>query len=333
MSSDTPPLRWGLLSTAHVNRRVIPAIRANPDSVLGAVASRDLARARTYARTWDIPRAHGSYEALLDDEHVDAIYLSLPNALHVEWTLRAIDAGKHVLCEKPLALDPRDVDRIAVAAHRRGVIVTEAFMYRHEPLTDRVLALVAGDAIGPLRSVNALFTYRRTRADDVRLVPELGGGCLWDVGCYTVSFVRLVAGVEPVEVFGWATSGVTGVDEAFTGMLRFPGDVMATIHTSFRSEYRHWVDIAGADAALRVANPFKPSPQETVELRRGDLTHSVSVAGSAELFVRQIEDFAGSVRDGRAPRISLDESRGNAATLAALYESARTGRPVAIAAP
>lgn len=347
MTGHRSPLRWGLLSTARINRRVIPAIRSSQDAIVGAVASRELARARTYAREWDIPRAHGSYEALLDDEHIDAIYLALPNALHVEWTLRAIDAGKHVLCEKPLALDPRDVDRVSAAAERRGVVVTEAFMYRHEPLTERVLALVAADAIGPLRSLSAAFTYRRTRENDVRLVEDLGGGCLWDVGCYCVSYVRLVAGVEPIEVFGWATwspppqqapadradaspegRGPTGVDEVFTGMLRFPGDMVATVHSSFRSEYRHWADIAGTDAAMRVTSPFKPSPQEFVELRRGDLTQSVLVEGSPELFVRQVEDFAASVRHGRAPRISLDESRGNAATIAALYESARTGRPV-----
>jgi xylose dehydrogenase (NAD/NADP) len=323
-------LRWGLLSTARINRRVIPAIRSNPRAVLAAVASRDLAQARTYARTWDIPRAHGSYDDLLRDPGVDVIYIGLPNALHVEWTLRAIEAGKHVLCEKPVALTPADVDRIVEATRARHVVVTEGFMYRHEPLTDRVLDLLASDAIGPLRSMQVGFTYRRTRDADVRLLAELGGGCLWDVGCYPVSYARLLAGAEPTEVFGWAAWGASGVDEIFTGLLRFPNDVVASVHASFRAEYRMWADVSGADAALRVANPFKPSPQEPIELQRGDLVQTVDIDGSPELFVREIEDMVSAVLDGRPPRISLEESRGNAATLAALYESARTGRAIRI---
>ncbi len=322
--------RFGLLSTAHVNRRVIPAICSNPRAVLGAVASRDVARARAYARTWDIPRAHGSYEELLGDPDLDVVYIALPNALHVEWTLHAIDAGKHVLCEKPMALVPEDIDRIAEAARRRNIVVTEAFMYRHEPLTDRVVDLLARDAIGPLRSIHVGFTYQRSREADVRLSAALGGGCLWDVGCYAVSYARLMAATEPLEVFGWATWGDSSVDEVFTGLLRFPDDIVATVHASFRAEYRTWVDLVGGDAAMRVTAPFKPSPQETLELRRGDLVQSVLVEGSPELFVREIEDMVSAVLDGRPPRISLEDSRGNAAALAALYESARVQTPVRI---
>ncbi len=320
----------GLLSTAHINRRVIPAIRANPRAVLGAVASRDLARARAYARTWDIPRAHGSYEALLADPEVDVVYIALPNGLHVEWTLRAIAAGKHVLCEKPMALVAEDVDRITEAAGRHNVRVTEAFMYRHEPLTARVVELVGRGAIGPLRSMHVGFTYQRSRQADVRLSAELGGGCLWDVGCYAVSYARLIAGGDPVEVFGWATWGDSGVDETFAGMLRFSTDLVVTVYASFRAEYRTWVDIVGADAAMRVTAPFKPSPQETIELRRGDLVQSIPVDGSPELFVREIEDIVGAILDDQSPCISLEDSRGNAATLAALYESARNGRAVSL---
>lgn len=321
-------LRWGLIGTARINRRLIPAIRANDRSRLVAVASRDLAAARAYARTWDIPRAHGAYDALLDDTGVDAVYIGLPNALHAEWTLRAIEAGKHVLCEKPLALDPRDVERIDQAARARGVIVAEGFMYRHEPLTDRAIRLIRGEAIGPLRAIAAAFTYLRTRDADVRLVPALGGGCLWDIGCYPVSYVRLIAGAEPVEVFGLAEWGPTGVDEAFTALLRFPGGLSATVHASFRADYRHWVDVTGADASMRIQNPFKPGRDEALELRRGELVQTVHVEGSPELFVRQVDDLVAAALDGCAPRIPLSDSRGNAAVLAALYESARSNVPV-----
>lgn len=328
--TDTSTLRWGLLGTARINRRIIPAIRANTRANLVAVASRDLARARAYAREWDIPRAYGSYHALLRDDAVDAVYIGLPNALHVEWTLRALERGKHVLCEKPLALDPQAVERIAVTAGARGRIVAEAFMYRHEPLTDRTLGLVADGAIGPLQSITVSFTYRRSRDHDVRLIPDLGGGCLWDVGCYAVGYARLIAGVEPREVFGWASWGPSGVDEAFTGLLRFADGLIATVHASFHSDYRHWADIAGIDAAMRVGNPFKPARRDVIELRRGDLVQSVPVDGSAELFVRQVDDFVASALDGAPSRVSLADSRGNAAALAALYQSARSGRPVGL---
>lgn len=321
-------VRCGLLSTAHINRRIIPAIRAHARAVVAAVGSRDLARARAYARTWDIPRAYGSYDEVLGDDEVDLVYIALPNALHVAWTLRAIAAGKHVLCEKPMALLPSDVDRIAAAARERNVIVAEAFMYRHEPLTDRMLTLLRQGAIGPLRAMHIGFTYRRSREADVRLSAALGGGCLWDVGCYPVSYARLVAGSEPVEVFGTAEVGTSGVDEAFTGLLRFADGLVATIHANFHAEYRTWADVSGADAAMRIAAPFKPAAQESIELRRGDLVQTLVIDGSPELFVREVDDIVRAILDGTPPRISLEDSRGNAATLAALHESARTGQPV-----
>jgi predicted dehydrogenase len=321
-------LRWGLLGTAQINRRLIPAMRAARRSAIAAVASRDLARAELYAREWDIPAIHAGYDALLHDRNVDAIYIPLPNALHVEWTLRALDAGKHVLCEKPLALIPEDVDRIASVARARERIVAEGFMYRHEPLMARVLELLGENAIGPIRSMSAGFSFTRSRSNDVRLDPSLGGGSLWDVGCYAVGAVRLVAGAEPTAAVGLAEMAETGVDETFAGVLRFPGGVVATVHSSFRAAYRTWLEVAGADGVLRVANPFKPAPDETIEIERGDQTRRVGVEGSAQLFVRQVDDFVAAALDGRPAAVSLDDSRGNAAALAALYRSARTGQAV-----
>jgi xylose dehydrogenase (NAD/NADP) len=192
-------LRWGLLGTAQINRRLIPAMRAARRSTVAAVASRDRARAESYAAEWQIPVAHAGYDTLIRDPAIDAIYISLPNTLHVEWTLRALDAGKHVLCEKPLALTPDDVDRVAAVARARGRVVAEAFMYRHEPLIARVLELVADDAIGPIRTIASGFSFARERANDIRMDGTLGGGSLWDIGCYSVSAVRLVAGAEPID--------------------------------------------------------------------------------------------------------------------------------------
>ncbi len=323
-------IRWGLLGTAQVNRRLIPAMRSARRSTVAAVASRDTDRVRAYAAEWQIPIAHDSYEALLRDAAVDAVYLALPNTLHVEWTLRALDAGKHVLCEKPLALGGEDVDRIAAVAGARDRVVAEAFMYRHEPLTARVVELIGSGTIGAVTMIAGGFTFEQQREHDIRLNPALGGGSLWDVGCYPVSAIRLIAGAEPAEVFGWATIGPTGVDESFTGLLRFASGAAASVHCSFRSQHRTWLDIHGTDGTLRVPDPYRPAPHASIEIRQGDQTRTVTVAGSPLLFVREVEDFVAAIVDRRPPVMNLRDSRGNAATLAALHQSARTGRPVAL---
>lgn len=321
-------LRWGLLGTAHINRRLIPAMRAARRSAVAAVASRDAARAAAYARDWQIPVAHTTYEALLRDGNVDAVYIPLPNSLHVEWTLRALDAGKHVLCEKPLALNADDVDRVEAVARARERVVAEAFMYRHEPLFARVIELVRDGAVGPLRSINSGFTFPRSRDNDIRLDRTLGGGSLWDIGCYPVSAAIAIAGSPPLAVFGLAPAMAERVDESFAGLLQFRDNVVAMIYSGFNAAYRTWLDVAGADGSLRVPNPFKPGPVEAIELRRDDRTQAIPVDGSPVLFVRQIDDFVGAVLDGRPCAVSLRDSRRVAASLAALHRSAELQRPV-----
>ena len=326
----TTTLRWGLLGTARINRRLIPAIRAARRSTLVAVASRDATRAVAYAREWNIDVVHGSYDAMLRDRHVDAVYIPVPNSLHVEWTLRALDAGKHVLCEKPLALVPDDVERIAAVARARSLVVAEAFMYRHEPLVARVLELLAEGAVGRSWLISAGFSYQQNRVPDVRLDPSLGGGSLWDIGCYAVSIARLIAGSEPVSAMGVAMINGAGVDDAFSGLLRFRGGLTASVHSSFRAEYRTWLEVSGTDGVLRVGNPFRPEPAEEIEIRRGDQVVRHRTEASPALFVRQIDDFVAAVLDGKPTVVSLAESRGNAAALAALHQSARTNHAVAI---
>ena len=323
-------LRWGLLGTARINRLLIPAMRAARRSEVVAVASRDASRAASYAREWSIGVAHAGYGALLHDRSVDAVYVPLPNALHVEWTLRALDAGKHVLCEKPIALTPEDVDRVAAVARARSLVVAEAFMYRHEPLISKVVELVRAGAVGRPWLLASGFNFLQNRAGDVRLDASLGGGSLWDIGCYAVSIARTVANQDPTAAFGIATMTDSGVDEAFSGVLHFPDHLVATVHSSFRAAYRTWLEVAGADGVMRVDNPFRPRQLESIAIRRGDEVERVEVDGSQALFVRQIEDFVGAALEGRPQAVSLAESRGNTAALAALYESARTGRKVAI---
>ncbi len=292
-------------------------------SELVAIASRERARAEAYAGDWEIPRVFAGYQALLDDPAIDAVYLPLPNSEHVPWTLAAVAAGKHVLCEKPMALHAADIDRIHAAADTAKVIVEEGFMYRHEPLTDKVLELVHGGALGTVRAIVSGFTFALAHESDPRLDPALGGGSLWDIGCYPVTYARLLTGRDPKMVFGSAQWHASGVDEEFMGMLRFPGGTTATIYSGFRAALRTWLEVLGSEGALTVPNPFKPGVRETLELERGGRIETIAVAGSPELFVRQIEHFENSALDGAPSVVTLADSRYAAATLSAMLDSAR----------
>jgi xylose dehydrogenase (NAD/NADP) len=320
-------LRWGLLSTARINRAVIPPIRASLQSELKAVASRDVVKAKDYAREWQIPHAYGSYEELLADENIDAIYNPLPNHLHAEWSIRAAEAGKHVLCEKPLALTLDEVDQMMAAAKQHNVIITEAFMYKHHPQTLKVLELIKQDAIGDLLLIKGAFTFNLDRPDDVRWVPEWGGGSIWDVGCYPISFARLVANADPVEVFGWQVSGSTGIDVVFSGQLHFTSGLLAQFDCGFRAPFRTAIEIVGTKGAIELKSPFKPAGGEWIKIKRGDSVDKLR-SPEYELYRGEIEDMEHAALDRDAPRISLENSRGNVATILALLESARTGQVV-----
>src|SRR6266704_2776965 len=227
MTTLDAAVKWGILSTADNNRKVIPGAHASEKVELIAVASRDLRRAEEYAREWEIDRAYGSYEALLEDDDVEAVYISLPNTLHCEWSIRAVEAGKHVLCEKPMSRHLEEVESAFDAAERAGRLLSEAFMYRHNPQTKKLKELVEGGAVGELRIVRSAFSYGLYDEDNIRLRTDVEGGALMDVGCYNVSGSRLLGG-EPERVWGEAWYGPSGTDWVFNGTLRFPGDVLAT---------------------------------------------------------------------------------------------------------
>ena len=328
-------LRWGILGTARINRRIVPAMRRSRRSELLAVASRHRDRAEAYAKEWSVPRALAGYQTLLDDSSIDAVYIPLPNSDHVPWTLAAIAAGKHVLCEKPLALDPADIDRIAAAAAAAHVVVEEGFMYRHEPLTSRVVELIGSGAIGTVRAIVSGFTFALgvnepngalpSGVQNIRMNPALGGGSLWDVGGYPVTYTQLIAGHEPKLVFGTARWSTSGVDEEFMGLLRFDEGVTASVYAGFRAAYRTWLEVLGSDGGLTVPNPFKPGPHEILELERNGRIEQITVPGSPEIFDKEIEDFEAAVLDGAPQVVSLAESRRTASTLAALLASAGAG--------
>ena len=321
-------LRWGLLSTARINRAVIPPIRGSVRSELHAVASRDRVKAQEYAAEWHIPHAYGTYEELLADESIDAIYNPLPNHLHAEWSIRAAEAGKHVLCEKPLALTLAEVDQMIAAAQKHRVVITEAFMYKHHPQTLKVLELIEQETLGELLLIKGAFTFNLDRPDDVRWVLEWGGGSIWDVGCYPISFTRLVTKAEPVEVFGWQVTGSTGIDVVFGGQMRFVSGLLAQFDCGFRAPYRTAMEIVGTRGSIKLSSPFKPAGSEWIQIKRGDRIELVESPKVDHLYQGEIEDMERAVLDGQAPRISLANSRANVATIIAFLESARTGQPV-----
>ena len=322
-------LNWGLLSTARINSALIPPLRASRRNRLLAVASRTQDSADKYAREWKIPGAHGSYEALLADPEIDVIYNPLPNHLHAEWTIRAVEAGKHVLCEKPLALTVDEVDAIRSAAGRHGRVVMEAFMYRHHPQTLKVQDLVKGGSLGALKLIRGSFSYVLSHEGDVRLDPAMGGGSLWDIGCYPISYARSVLGQEPLEVFGWQVAGPTGIDETFVGQMRFANDVLMQFDSSFVIPLHWFMEIVGNEGTLNVPSPFKPNENETMYLTRDKKTETIKIKGQ-ELYIGEVEDMADAVLLGREPRISLEDSRANVRVIVALLESARTGRSVGL---
>jgi predicted dehydrogenase len=320
-------LNWGLLSTARINRALIPPLGASSRNRLLAVGSRSQQGADQYAQERNIPRAYGSYEALLADPEIDVIYNPLPNHLHAEWTIKAVEAGKHVLCEKPLALSVEEVDAVQEAARKHGRVVAEAFMYRHHPQTLKVQEIVKSDSLGDLKLMRGSFSYVLNREGDVRLDPAMGGGSIWDVGCYPISYARTVVGESPREVFGWQVTGPTGIDETFVGQMQFAGNVLAQFDSSFVITFHWFMEIIGSEGTLNIPNPFKPGINEKIYLTYGDKTETIEIKGQ-ELYIGEVEDMADAILLGKQPRISLDDSRANIGVISALLESARIGRPV-----
>jgi len=322
-------LRWGFLSTARINDALIDPLRVSVRNELVAVASRDQQKAGDYAKEKHIPQSFGSYEALLADPDVDVIYNPLPNHMHTEWTVKAAHAGKHVLCEKPVALAAADVDAMIEAAVSTGVTITEAFMYRHHSQTLKVKELVDQGAIGDLQFIRGSFSFYLDREWDIRLDPEMGGGSIWDVGCYPISYARYIAGEEPGEVFGWQVSSKRGVDLIFTGQMRFPGGVLAQFDSSFRTPYRTHIEITGSEGSLSIPRPFNPGKNEFITLKRGEDAETIHIPGEM-LYLGEVEDLTDAVLHGKSPLINLQHSRANVTTILALLQSAKEGKPVVL---
>jgi predicted dehydrogenase len=321
----TAAVKWGILSTADINRKVIPGMHASDKAELVAVASRDQSRADEYAREWEIERAYGSYDALLEDADVEAVYISLPNTLHCEWSIRAVEAGKHVLCEKPMSRHVDEVEAAFDAAERSGRILMEAFMYRHNPQTARLRQLVDEGAIGELRLVRSCFSYSLYDEENIRLRTDVEGGSLMDVGCYCVSGSRLLAG-EPEEVYGRQFVGSSGTDWVFTGSMRFPGDVFAQFDCGTALSERDELEAIGSDGSLFLDDPWH-CVEPVIELRRDGGAERIELE-HVDSYTLQTENLSDAIRGTADPLLGRDDGVAQARAIDALFRSAATGAAV-----
>jgi len=325
------PVKWGIVSTAHINRLFLAGARQSDDVETLAVASRDQPRADRYAQENGIERAYGSYHALLADADVEVVYISLPNSLHVEWTIKALEAGKHVLCEKPLSRRTADVNRAFDVAERNDRLLMEAFMYRHNPQTRRLTELIAEQAVGRIRIIRAAFGFVARDPANVRLSAALDGGALMDVGCYCVSGARLIAG-EPTRVMGEQALGGhgDGVDVAFAGVMRFAQDITAHFDAGLALASQDLLEVVGDQGTLRLTDPWhcrRPGidllPDDEDETERIE----IEPVNSYRL---EAENMSAAIR-GEAPLLlGRADAIGQAKTIEALYKAAVQGAAVTL---
>lgn len=323
----TTKISWGVISTANIGRWAVnPAIQAAVNGELTAVASRDANVARDFAEEWNIPESHGTYDDLLANESVDAVYIPLPNSLHREWAIKAVQAGKHVLCEKPLGLTEAECLEMNDAADEYGVKFMEAFMYRFHPRTERVLELIQAGTIGDLRMIHSAFTFRLTKPDNIRLRPDLGGGALMDVGCYCINISRTAAGREPIEVHAMVSRAESGVDAMMAGTLRFSDDLLATFECGLNTKRRESYEIAGTDAYLSVPDAFLPGKGDAIiEEHRDEGDPIMHTIAGVDEYQCMVEHFGDCIINDTEPRYAASEAALNMRVIEALYESVRSG--------
>jgi D-xylose 1-dehydrogenase (NADP+, D-xylono-1,5-lactone-forming) len=319
-------VRWGILSTARVAGALLEAARGTDAAEVVAVASRARRRAEALAEAWGIERAYGAYDELLADPDLDGVYVALPNSMHVEWSIRALEAGRHVLCEKPLARRAGDAEAAFDAADRRGLVLMEGLMFRHHPQTARLAELVRGGAVGRLRDLRASFSFTVADRGDVRLQPGLDGGALMDVGCYCVSASRLLAG-EPGLVEGRAVEGGGGVDVRFEGALHLPEGVASRFEVALDLPSRHHLEAVGEEGSLRLADPWH-CREPGIRLRRRGGSEWIAVE-PADAHRLQLENASAAIRGPEAPLLGRDDAVAQARSLEALRRSAAENRPVA----
>ncbi len=339
-------LRWGLVSTARINDRLIDAINRSDRSTLAAVASRSPGRAETYSKEHSVPLSYGSYEELMESDSVDAVYISLPNHLHAEWAIAALESGKHVLCEKPLALSADEIDRMADAAQKNGRVLQEASATRFHPQTEDIASIIASGRLGRILLCQATFEFRLPASEDIRLNPTFGGGAMWDVGCYPIAFFQAVLRENPEQVFGQALVGPTGVDLTFAGTMSYRSGTCVQFTASMATPMARNARIVGEKGSLQLDQPWLTNIGAVTLVRQqllrsatgegtfGDDPRQLDVSewdyGVSDVYVDELRGFEDMVIDRAASPYPLAESRINAEVITSLYESMRTGHPVKV---
>lgn len=331
--SRVPPVRWGILGAANIAvAKVIPAMMRSALSRVVAIASRDESKARAAAKTLGIPRAYGSYDALLADPEIDAIYNPLPNHLHVPWSIRAAEAGKHVLCEKPIALSAGEAEQLRAARDRTGVLIGEAFMVRTHPQWLEARRLVESGSIGPLRLVSGHFSYYRRDPQDIRSRPEFGGGAMMDIGCYPVTMSRWMFGAEPSEVIAQIERDPDfGVDRLTSALLRFPAG-QAIFACSGQLVPFQRMEMFGTRGRIQVEIPFNAPPDRPCRILVDD---GSALGGSSaramefpvvDQYTVQADQFSAAIHGRGEVPVSIDDAVANMAVIDALFRSADSGR-------
>jgi D-xylose 1-dehydrogenase (NADP+, D-xylono-1,5-lactone-forming) len=335
-------VRWGILGVAMINSSLIPGAQAAKNAELVAIASRRPAAAEAAARQWKIPRVHKGYDELLADPDIDAVYIPLPNHLHAEWTVRAADAGKHILCEKPLVIALRELELIREAAARNNVYVLEAFMYRFLPRWRRAEEMVWSGAIGEPRIVRIGFAFTvYPREYNIRFDPKAGGGITWDMGCYAVNMSRTLFREDPHSVLALGhTRPGTDVDTSIEVLLRFPSDRAALAHCSFDypNPYSQvevvgsegWLSMPGTgfrrESYTRILYHHRDEPGDEIFLNRKE--PNVLEFEAVDPYMLEVEHLSQCILEKKSPRYGLDDARGNTRALLAILQSIEAGREI-----
>jgi predicted dehydrogenase len=320
-------VKWGIISTAKINGLILEGARRADGVEIAAVASRDKAKAEQYARENDIATAHGSYEELLEDPEIEALYISLPNSFHIEWSIKALQAGKHVLCEKPLSRRTQDVERAFDTAEQHGRLLMEAFMWRHNPQTAKLTELINEGAVGRVRMIRAAFGFVTNDPANVRLQAGLDGGALMDVGCYCVSGTRLIAG-EPERVSAEQAIGGDGVDVAFAATMRHPGEVISHFDCGLALDSRDLLEVVGDEGSLKLDDPWHCRNPGIDLTRKGD-TERIEIERKNS-YGLEAENFSAAIREQAKPLLGREDATGQARTIEALYGAAETGQAVSL---
>ncbi len=316
------PIRWGVLGCARIARlQVVPAILRCNNAALNAIASRDPAKLAEFKDLFGPFTAHDHYDSLINSPEVDAVYIPLPNALHCEWAIRAMRYGKHVLCEKPLALNSLEATEMVKVSRECGVILMEAFMYRYTDRTSQINRVLDSGVLGQIRSINSTFRFFLDRENTIKECQRLGGGAMYDVGCYPLNLIGMVSGAEPVSVSVECTKH-RGVDTNLSAVLRYESGLLASLHCGFNAFGHMHSEIVGTEGSLLVPDTFlNEAGQLVLQTKNGRELIPVS---ESDRYAEEIRDFSAAIFEKRAPRLNLDESLRNMRILDRIMEQTRS---------